>query len=374
MLLLFFRPQILLTAGGRFGAVSLVLSLAVRLLMHLWRKTFSAHHTSKAGGKVSSWWGNPPPWQAVTIAVLPAQAMRLLTRTDTWPTFTAAVRSAGSGMLILCDIVGFWVTGRRTDVADYLELLVNIVAISFAVLAVPFMLLYLIFEPVVEFVTALLTSGPLSFLWGPVGAALTALSSVMVISPVDRALLSQWFEETAWPWVVYVVMFVVYPLCSESAKEALLEDCWGEYWEDPMTNTCRATMRAALDSLKAGRALPHSWWFDCVLIAWAVLVFWALHVWNKEARAGRDPTQYWQRRGWRGWNWRSNASKGASGKGSSWQDAGSESERESEDGAVAEHEYPMGFMSLPVPAGCQVATVRTVLQAANYYQVRWGLG
>lgn len=278
-------------------------------------------------------------------------------------------------MLYLCEIVGFWVAGRRTDVVDYLELLVNVVAITFAVLALPFMLVYVIFEPVGEFVTTLLTSGPLSVLWGPVGAALTALSSLTVISPVDRALLSQWLEETAWPWVVYVVMFVVWPLCSGSAKEALLEDCFKDgYWDDPMTTPCRAIMRAAVNSSWARKALPHSWWFDCVLIAWTVLVFWALHVWSKELRAGRNPAQYWQRRGWRGWSWRSSAGKGASGKGSGWQDDGSESESESDDGAVAEHEYPMGFMSLPVPAGCQVATVRTVLQAANYYQVNLALG
>lgn len=89
--------QILLTAGGRFGVVSIVLSLLVRLCLHFWRsKIWCRRQQPTHNSKPTPWWKAAPPWPAVLIAGLPAQLLRLLVRTDTWFEFAQVVTDAGT--------------------------------------------------------------------------------------------------------------------------------------------------------------------------------------------------------------------------------------------------------------------------------------
>lgn len=83
LLRLVLHPQILLTAGGRFGVTSIVLSLLVRLLLDAVRRM----RRRPAPSSSTPWWKAPPPWLAVFVGVLPAQLTRLLLRTGNWNDF-----------------------------------------------------------------------------------------------------------------------------------------------------------------------------------------------------------------------------------------------------------------------------------------------
>lgn len=221
---------------------------------------------------------------------------------------------------------------------------------------------------------AIVTVGPLRFLGAPLDAVLSTVGSGSCLTRHLSAAVSDWWLDwwfDTWPSVLYATLFVTLPFLPPTYKLKMITDCLydgyesdicGGYGDFETADQCYALLRAYRNSTAARETIPHSWQLDLLLIARVTLVYVALRVWNKELQQGRDPGRYWQRRrqGWR--------SKGAS-RGAGARYDSSDSDSDDDQDVLAEHEFPMGFRAVPVPRGCEVATVRAGLQAADYYQV-----
>jgi hypothetical protein len=349
--------QILLTAGGRFGVTSIVLSLAVRLLMVAVRRL--RRRPAPNSSSSMPWWKAPPPWQAVLIGVFPAQLTRLLVRTGNWVEFANLAGMAAAWF--------WWTVGTYV----FLALLWGL-----------FGALYL--SAVVVSSPATLVVTPLMWLRLPLGGLRRRLYAVPNIAMNWLAEFIDVETKKDWPRLMYAIVFYTTPFLprdyyisfygTECYDEMLLDEGIEALDYDFMSDRCWDLVEAHDASRKALKAIPHSWWLDLLLAVWLACVFYAVRVSKAKERSSG---QSWQQR-WQQWDWRrpwthsgrSSSSNTGGGGGRSYQQTVSDDESDdSDDLAAAEHEFPMGFRAVAVPAGCKVATVKAVLQAADYYQV-----
>lgn len=352
--------QILLTAGGRFGVTSIVLSLAVRLLMVAARR-LRRRPAPNSRSSSMPWWKAPPPWQAVFVGVFPAQLTRLLVRTRNWVDFANMAGMTAAWF--------WWYAGTY---------------ISLALLWGLFGALY-ISATVVVSVPAALVVTPLMWLQLPLGGLRRRLYAGPHVAMNWLAEFIDVETKKDWPRLMYAIVFFTTPFFprdyyisiygTECYDEALLDEGIEALDYDFMSDRCWDLVEAHDASRKALKAIPHSWWLDLLLAVWLACVFHAVRVFKAKERSSG---QSWQQR-WQQWDWRrpwahsgrsSSSSAGGGGGGRSYQQTVSDDESDdSDDLAAAEHEFPMGFRAVAVPAGCKVASVKAVLQAADYYQV-----
>lgn len=365
LLCLVLHPQILITAGGRFGVASIVLSLSVRLLLDAVRRM----RRRPAPSSSTPWSQVPPPWLAVFVGVLPAQLTRLLVRTGNWNK--------------LAEVFGFVVAFSWRFCGSYL-----FYGVLYAVSFVLYMSACLVTTLLAGWVVT-----PLIWLQLPLGG----LKRKILRGPEDALmLLSGLIQEQLdqdWRRLWFAVVFYASPFLpsgyfmtlygDQCLDEALLLYGLEAFDYDFMSDRSWNLVDALDASKLALRFMPHSWWLNLLLFVWLGSVLYAVRVWdNERTSSGRDARQSWQRRWQQWWHWWAQPGRGSSTSGGggdagrshrhagSGPSAASDDDSDGEDElAAAEHEFPMGFRAVAVPPGCKVATVKAVLQAADYYRV-----